>query len=116
MLYTESLLALFFVLGLVWILYRIYLRFNGRLPSMLRPSKRIKIVERAALGDKRNLLLVEVGEERFLLGSTPGNVSLVARLELDEPEQSPVREESESASTRAAEAHPFRLALEESSL
>ncbi len=110
MLYLQSVLALLLILGLLWILYRLYRRLEGRLPSLARP-RRIQVVERASLGERRSLLLVSVGDEQFLLGATPQNLSLLARIDSDsieEPSQAPQAVQS------TAQIQPFQAVLEES--
>lgn len=44
-------------------------------------NKNLKIVETAALGFDKSLLLVRVGEQYLLLGSTQKNISLLAVIE-----------------------------------
>lgn len=44
-------------------------------------NKNLKIVETAALGIDKSLLLVRVGEQYLLLGSTQKNISLLAVIE-----------------------------------
>lgn len=89
MLYLKSFLALSFVLAVVWILYRIYLRLQDRMPGLRGPKKSIHVIERVGLGEKCSLLLVEVDEHRLLLGSTPHQVSLLSQIEDAEGETAP---------------------------
>lgn len=111
MLYLQSSLALAFILGLMWIAFRLFRRFEGRLPGLSRP-RRIQVVERASLGERRSLLLVSVGEEQFLVGSTPQSLSLLAAIGSDSNQE----EEQPQASSRPAPVQPFRSVLEESAL
>ncbi|MDR0842541.1 MAG: flagellar biosynthetic protein FliO [Acidobacteriota bacterium] len=43
-------------------------------------GRNLKLIETLSMGDKRSISLVEVGGSRFLLGSTPGQVNLLATL------------------------------------
>lgn len=45
-----------------------------------RRAKTLTVVESAALGDRRLVAVVECGGQRFLVGSSPSSVSLLARL------------------------------------
>ena len=44
-------------------------------------SRRLRTVETLALGNRRAISLVQVDGQDFLLGTTPGSLSLLARLE-----------------------------------
>lgn len=78
MMYLQSFLALFLVLGLVGVFYIIAQRLNGRVLSVAQSSRLIKVVESTSLGEKRNLVLIQVDGQFFLVGATPQNVSLVS--------------------------------------
>ncbi len=43
-------------------------------------AKSMKLIETISMGDKRSLVLVEVGEDRFLLGNTTQEITLLAAL------------------------------------
>ncbi|MDD4503220.1 MAG: flagellar biosynthetic protein FliO [Clostridiaceae bacterium] len=58
-------------------------------------NKNLKIVETAALGIDKSLLLVKVGEQYVLLGSTQKNISLLAVIE---PEKLTIGNTSEAYS------------------
>jgi flagellar biogenesis protein FliO len=45
-----------------------------------RAARTLQLQETLALGEKRSLAIVCCGEERFLIGSAPGSVSLLATL------------------------------------
>jgi flagellar biogenesis protein FliO len=49
-------------------------------------GKRLKVLDRAALGKDQLLLMVQAGERYFLLGSTPAGVTLLAELSREEGE------------------------------
>jgi flagellar biosynthetic protein FliO len=58
--------------------------------SKPKSMKNLRIVETLALGDRRSIALIEVGESKFLIGNTPQQINLVATLpesfSLAEPE------------------------------
>ena len=43
-------------------------------------GKNIRLIESLGMGDRRSVSLIEVGGSRYLLGSTPGSVNLLAML------------------------------------
>lgn len=45
-----------------------------------RQARSLQLQETLSLGDKRSLAIVRCGEERFLVGTAPGSVSLLATL------------------------------------
>jgi len=49
-------------------------------PKMSSGGKNLKIVESIGMGDRRSIALVEVGEKRFLVGSTPQQINLLTVL------------------------------------
>jgi flagellar biogenesis protein FliO len=54
-----------------------WLKRRGVLPGNANP---IKLIATRSLGAKRAVAVVEVDEERFLLGLTDGTISLVSKL------------------------------------
>lgn len=44
-------------------------------------SRRLKVAETVSLGEKRFVLILEVDSEQFLVGGTPSNIMLLAKLE-----------------------------------
>jgi flagellar biogenesis protein FliO len=46
-----------------------------------RPSRRLRLCESLALGDRRFVAVVEFERSRFLVGGTAGSLVLLARLE-----------------------------------
>lgn len=95
--YLHSITAMVIVLGLLGLFYYFAQRLMN--PSASGISKRrIKVVERVSLGDKRVLLLVQVGQQQLLLGATNNNISMLSPLGQDEPiEELPEGEKSEEA-------------------
>ena len=52
----------------------------GYFPKATSNGKNLKIVESLGMGDRRSIALVEVGEKRFLIGSTPQQINLLTAL------------------------------------
>jgi len=52
----------------------------GYFPKTASDGKNLKIVESIGMGDRRSIALVEVGEKRFLIGSTPQQINLLTVL------------------------------------
>jgi len=52
----------------------------GYFPKMASDGKNLKIVESLGMGDRRTIALVEVGNKRFLIGSTPQQINLLTVL------------------------------------
>lgn len=92
------------VFSLLALLYWLSQRYGI---SGSRSKRRIQLVERMALGDKRSLYLVKVGAECFLLGSTPNGISKISEVEV-ETEEATERSVSEEAGSPAG----FRAVLE----
>lgn len=61
------------IVGLAWLMRRM-----GHMHGML--SGHIKVVSSLAIGGREKLLLVQVGDEQFLLGATPTQINSLARL------------------------------------
>jgi len=79
MIYLQSILALLFVLGLIGALYLLLQQWGGRIPGV--KTKQIRVIESVSLGEKRNLFLVEVQNECFLLAATGHHISLLSTVE-----------------------------------
>ena len=77
----QTISALALVFGLLGALYWLSSRYSGRLGGV--SSRKIKIVEKLPLGDRRSLLLVEIGQQSYLVGSTAHNISMIAPLEAE---------------------------------
>lgn len=63
------------IVALAWLVRRM-----GRMNGLL--SGEIKIVSSLSLGTREKLVLVQVGEEQFLLGATPQQINRIARIKL----------------------------------
>jgi flagellar biosynthetic protein FliO len=75
----ETISALALVFGLLAGLYWISVHFKGKFGG--NNSHRIHVTERVQLGDKRSLLLVQIGGRSYLLGATSNNISLLTPVE-----------------------------------
>lgn len=117
MIIVQSFVALALVLGLVWLFYRLFMLLQAKL-GLSGPERSIRVEERTSLGDKRQLLLVSVEGQRFLLGATSHQISLVSNLEQkplaeSEDEQSAIDEDAQADSMASAKIKPFRRILGE---
>lgn len=78
-------LRMFFFLGIVLIL--IYFVLRKVLPMMIHApgfrNRTVRILERVAVDQKRSLLVVEVQEKVFLLGSAEGQINVLMELDKD---------------------------------
>lgn len=83
---VQAVAGILLVFGLLALFYWMAYRFSGGRGFPGRCSK-IEIVETRGIGDKRALLLVRVGSETFLVGSTTHQISLLSAIE---PSPSPV--------------------------
>lgn len=63
------------IVALAWLVRRM-----GRMNGLL--SGEIKIVSSLSLGTREKLVLVQVGEEQFLLGATAQQINRIARIKL----------------------------------
>lgn len=57
---------------------RLWARLQRSLPG--RPARRLRIRETLALGDKRQLLIVECGERQLLIGAAGNFLTMLAEL------------------------------------
>jgi len=102
----QTISAVVLVFGLLGALYWFANRYGGRLNRI--SNRRIRIVEKMSLGDRRSLLLVEIGRRSYLLGSTSQSISLLAPLE----EVVPVEEGEDADEKDSNKQLSFKRALE----
>jgi flagellar biosynthetic protein FliO len=76
--------SLVLVIGLGLVAAYVLRRIGPRLCQI--PGKQIRVVETTALGPKKALHVVEVGPQRFLIGSTPDQVTMLAVLSQSGPQ------------------------------
>ena len=87
------------VFGLLALFYWLANRLNGG--RGFRPAgSHIDIIEARSIGDKRNLLLVRVGEETFLLGATNSQITMLSSVSTPPAEASMCDEDEESVAGR----------------
>ena len=77
-------LSLALVLGLAYATILGLKRFTGMKTAMGTVGRRIRVVENTPLGANRALHLVEIGQRRLVLASTPSQVNLIAEMSADE--------------------------------
>ncbi len=98
----EFTMSCFLVIGLIfalsWLLKKTRLVPNSR-------ASRLKLISVLPTGPKNKLLLVQVGDEEILVGSTPTSLNMVYKLPGKAPQQS-------SESTLADKASLFRSILD----
>ena len=99
--------ALALVFGLLGALYWLTNRYSGKFGS--NSNRKIRLVEKLPLGDKRSLILVEIGQQSYLVGSTPQNISMLAPLE---KEESICDQETPDEIENQVESSGFRRVLE----
>ncbi|SON50191.1 flagellar biosynthetic protein FliO [Vibrio tapetis] len=77
--------VIIFILFLAWLLKRM------RLPSMTGRDG-LKIVRQLPVGTKERLMIVQAGEEQFLIGITAQSINMLSRLEkpLKDEESAPL--------------------------
>lgn len=90
--------ALLLILGSILLISFLMKRFLPRHFGALGERRFIEIIESASLGEKRSLSIVKVGEEHFLIASTPGSVSLLERLVMPDEREPNVSEETPGTS------------------
>ena len=72
----KTLGSLVLVIGLGLVVAYVLRRIGPRLCQI--PGRQIRVIETTALGPKKALHIVEVGRQRFLIGSTPDQVTMLA--------------------------------------
>lgn len=81
---TGSLLVYLLASLLVIALAFVTVRWLARWQFQFTRGRRMRVLEGLAVGRDRHLLLVQVGQEILLLGSTEGSIRLIHRI--DDPE------------------------------
>lgn len=93
--WLQVLSALALVFGLLGLFYWMAARYGSR--PVRGGARRIEVLERRPLGDRSQVVLVQVGQDTFLLGATSQSVTLLSQVDL-EP-QPPGAESVEKAET-----------------
>ncbi len=85
--FIQSLMALTFVLGMIFLTAYLYKRFTGvRTRGFGGNRVPIQMVGTMALGEKRFLTIVEIQGNFYFLGVTQNSVNMLSKLDLDLPE------------------------------
>ncbi len=77
----RTLLALVFVLCLIYLLGKVVLPKVFQVPQFKGPSKILKVHERVLLDGKNALYLVDVGAQRMLIHAGPQGVGLITHVQ-----------------------------------
>ncbi len=86
---------IFYTLAMVGILllgFVVYKKFN--FPTKLNANGLIKIVDSCAIGAKKNLLVVKIGNERFLIASGLEHTTFLAKLDSNSSKQTETTEQN----------------------
>ncbi len=78
---VQAIAGILLVFGLLALFYWMAYRYTGGRGFPGR-SSRIEILETRGIGDKRALLLVKVGSDTFLVGSTTHQISLLSPIDV----------------------------------
>jgi flagellar protein FliO/FliZ len=94
MIYLQAISALALVIGIIGLFYYLGQRINDRVIGGAS-KRRVQVIERTPLGDKRSLLLVRVGQQQLLLGATSNTISRLSSIEDEDSTEEPVPLEEE---------------------
>lgn len=88
--FIQSVMALTFVLGMIFLTAYLYKRFTGVRTGGFGGNRiPIQMVGTMSLGEKRFLSIVEIQGRHYFLGITPNSVNMLSELDLEIPEQPP---------------------------
>ena len=73
--------SLVFVLGMMVVTAYIARRFMGSRIGPWQSGDRIRVLGTSYLGIKKQIALIQVGEEYLVLGVTPNHISLLTRMD-----------------------------------
>ncbi|MBL8277388.1 MAG: flagellar biosynthetic protein FliO [Pelomonas sp.] len=83
---ASTLAALAFVLALAWLLLRAWRRLQGLGGGGGGPdAQALRFVRALPVGSRERVVLLDHAGERWMLGVTPGGISLLARWPVDGP-------------------------------
>ncbi len=91
--------ALLLVLGIIVLAAYGAKRFFGPQLGRFRSQSLIQVLATSYLGAKREIAVVEVGEEYFVIGVTPNNISMLTRLKNMPEKQNQIGETPEGRQT-----------------
>lgn len=87
MLILRMLIFLALVILLIWLLLRKFLPMIARAPGFR--NRNVKILERVPLDTKRSLLVVEIQDRVYLLGSAEGQINVLMELDREKMAAAP---------------------------
>jgi len=90
MIYLQAASALAIVIGIIGLFYYLGQRINERVLGSTS-KRRVQVIERTPLGEKRSLLLIRVGHQQLLLGATNNTISMLSEID-EEPLEEPATE------------------------
>ncbi len=94
--FIQSLIALSFVLGLIFLATYLFKKITGIKSAGFGGNRvPINMIGNMALGEKKFLSIVEIQEKHYFLGITPTNISLLSELQLELQERAPREEKPE---------------------
>lgn len=80
--FFQMIAALFFVVGLILLVYFVSSRFLRKIPA-LRPGKEhIRLLEVRAMGPRKSLILIEINGEYLLLASSGDQLNLIKQINM----------------------------------
>jgi flagellar protein FliO/FliZ len=82
--FLQMLASLGIVVGMIFVARYLVIRFQKGGMSKGSVPKHVRVVESRFLGPKKSLLLVEVGGEYLLLGSTGDGIHLIKQIDMIE--------------------------------
>lgn len=77
-----SLIMLFVVIGILWLAF-VTTRMVGVGMKVGHKNSKMKIVDRVALSQNQSLLLVQIEDKVFFLGTAPNSITLLSELSED---------------------------------
>ncbi len=93
--FVKSLMALCFVLGLIFLTAYLFKRFTGIKSTGIRGNRvPISMVGNFPLGEKRYLAVMEIQDKHYFIGITQNSINLLSELdlELEEPINEPPKD------------------------
>lgn len=79
----RTVLSVIFVASLIFILASIVHKKFGQSNGLIARKLPLKINQTLSIGLKRSLLIVEVDNEKYLIGATPQNIQLISKINQD---------------------------------
>lgn len=76
---VKTVVYLALVLGLIYVIYFLLLKFKGRVTEK-KNLNNLKIISSLNLGNKKSILLIEVNKELFLVGVSNSNIQVIGHI------------------------------------